>query len=165
MLLAGPGLLGFMARRRKQKEAAANAFCKTVLCLLASQRPKSFDTNGEVLLDNSNLKIASSRNYHHFFPKDYLRKKLPDQEANWIANITLIDAYSNKHRIAAKAPSAYIGAFMKKNPKLKQGLRAHLIDDPMTFGVFDDDYETFLTKRSALMAEDLNGKLNPKIEL
>jgi len=145
--------------------SSGNAFCKTVLCLLASQRPKSFDTNGEVLLDNSNLKIATSRNYHHFFPKDYLRKKLPDKEANWIANITLIDAYSNKHIIAAKAPSGYIGTFMKKNPKLKQGLRAHLIDDPATFGVLNDDYETFLTNRSALMAECLNAKLNPEIEI
>ena len=51
---------------------AANAFCKTILCLLAYQLPKSFDTNGIVILDNSNLKIASSRNYHHFFPKEIL---------------------------------------------------------------------------------------------
>jgi len=109
--------------------STGNAFCKSVLCLFASQRPVSFDTDGEVLLDNSNLKIASSRNYHHFFPKDYLKKNLPGQEANLIANITLIDAYSNKHRIGAKPPSAYISKFLAKNPKLKKGLRTHFIDD------------------------------------
>ena len=85
--------------------STGNAFCKTILCLLASRKPRSLDTHGEVLLDNSNLKIASSRNYHHFFPKDYIKKKLPGEEANWIANITLIDAYSNKHKIGAKPPT------------------------------------------------------------
>ena len=143
--------------------STGNAFCKAVLCLLASKKPKSFDTNGDVLLDNSNLKIASSRNYHHFFPKDYLKKKQPDQEANWIANIALIDAYSNKHKIAAKAPSAYITAFMSTNPRLKQGLRTHFIGDPDAFGVLNDDYQTFLSMRSEQIASNLRSKLNPEV--
>ena len=143
--------------------STGNAFCKSILCVLASQRPKSFDTNGEVLLDSSNLKIASSRNYHHFFPRDYLKKHQADKEANWIANITLIDAYSNKHKIGAKAPSEYIGTFMKKNTKLKQGLRTHLISSIQGFGILEDDYEKFLTKRSQAIADCLNEKLNPEM--
>lgn len=142
--------------------STGNAFCKAVLCLLASRRPRSFDTGGEVLLDNSNLKISSSRNYHHFFPKEYVKKKRPNEEPNSIANITLIDAYSNKG-ISAKAPSVYIKALMKKNSKLKAGLKAHLIEDPVTFGVLNDDYDAFLTKRSTLIAQTLNEKLNPEV--
>ncbi len=46
--------------------STGNAYCKSILCLLAYQQPKSFDTNGAVNLDNSHLKIATSRNYHHF---------------------------------------------------------------------------------------------------
>lgn len=143
--------------------STGNAFCKSILCVLASQRPKSFDTNGEVLLDSSNLKIASSRNYHHFFPRDYLKKHQADKEANWIANITLIDAYSNKHKIGARAPSEYIGTFMKKNTKLKQGLRTHLISSIQGFGILEDDYEQFLAKRSQAIADCLNEKLNPEM--
>ncbi len=143
--------------------STGNAFTKAVLCMLAAQRPKSFDTNGEVLLDNSNLKIASSRNYHHFFPTHFLAKHAPDQEANWIANITLIDAYSNKHKISAKAPSVYIKAFEKKNRKLEDGLRTHLIGDVDAFGIADDDYAKFLGKRSALIAEQLNARLSPRL--
>lgn len=52
--------------------STGNAFCKSILCLLVYNQPRSFDTDGIVILDNSNLKIASSRNYHHFFPKKYL---------------------------------------------------------------------------------------------
>jgi hypothetical protein len=67
-----------------------------------------------VILDNSNLKIATSRNYHHFFPKAYLGTGAPNKEPNLIANITLIDGYSNKHRIGKKAPSKYIGKSWRK---------------------------------------------------
>ncbi|MFZ2302238.1 MAG: DUF262 domain-containing protein [Gallionella sp.] len=143
--------------------SAGNANCKAILSLLASKSPTSFDTGGKVILDNSNLKIASSRNYHHFFPKDFVKKKFPDQEPNLIANITLIDGFSNKHRIGAKAPSAYIGKFITDNPKLSKGLRSHLIS-PSTFGVMEDDYPKFLAERAVLIAEKLNEKLNPSIE-
>lgn len=90
--------------------SAGNAYCKSILCLLAYQQPKSFDTNGMVILDNSNLKIATSRNYHHFFPRQYLADAAPTKESNLIANITLIDGYSNKHRIGKKSPSDYMGS-------------------------------------------------------
>jgi hypothetical protein len=73
--------------------SAGNAYCKSILCLLAYQQPKSFDTNGVVILDNSHLKIATSRNYHHFFPTAYLTAADPNKKPNLIANITLIDGY------------------------------------------------------------------------
>jgi len=85
--------------------STGNAYCKAILCLLAYQQPKSFDTNGIVILDNSHLKIATSRNYHHFFPTAYLAGASPNKRPNLIANITLIDGYSNKHGIGKKPPS------------------------------------------------------------
>ena len=47
--------------------SAGNSYCKAILCLLAYQEPKDFRDNGKVILDNSWLKVASSKNYHHFF--------------------------------------------------------------------------------------------------
>ena len=139
--------------------SAGNAYCKSILCLLAFHQPKSFDTNGLVILDNSNLKIASSRNYHHFFPKAYLRDEAPDLEANLIANITLIDGYGNKHRIGKKAPGAYITKFTKDNPEIDLSLQSHLIKDPTAYGVYTNDYETFIERRSKAIALGLNVKL------
>ncbi len=139
---------------------AGNAFCKTILCLLAYQLPKSFDTNGIVILDNSNLKIATSRNYHHFFPKKYLEERVPGSTPNLIANITLIDGYSNKHKIGKKPPKSYIGAFAKGNKKIAQTLKSHLIDDTEAFGVSTNDYQLFIEKRSAAIASALNAKLS-----
>jgi hypothetical protein len=139
--------------------SAGNAYCKAILCLLAYQQPKSFDTNGIVILDNSNLKIATSRNYHHFFPKAYLSAADPKAESNLIANITLIDGYSNKHRIGKKPPSTYIGKFAKTNKSLGKTLQTHLINDMKLYGVADDDYHTFISRRAKAIARALNVKL------
>ena len=139
--------------------SAGNAYCKAILCLLAYQQPKSFDTNGMVILDNSNLKIASSRNYHHFFPKAYLANAAKDKEANLIANITLIDGYSNKHRIGKKAPSEYVGKFEKSNAELAETLETHLIKDMDTYGIKLNDYDAFVKSRARAIALALNVKL------
>lgn len=139
--------------------SAGNAYCKAILCLLAYQQPKSFDTNGVVILDNSHLKIASSRNYHHFFPTAYLATAAPSKKANLIANITLIDGYSNKHGIGKKAPSKYIGKFAKSNEALAKTLRTHLIRDIEAYGVTTDDYDRFIEQRAKAIARALSVKL------
>lgn len=139
--------------------SAGNGYCKAILCLLAYQQPKSFDTNGLVILDNSHLKIATSRNYHHFFPKAYLESVDKTKEPNLIANITLIDGYSNKHRIGKKAPSEYTGKFAKANDALADTLHTHLIRDAEAYGVGTDDYAKFIQRRSKAIALALNVKL------
>jgi hypothetical protein len=139
--------------------STGNAYCKAILCLLAYQQPKSFDTNGLVIMDNSNLKIAFSRNYHHFFPKAYLVGADKDKEPNLISNITLIDGYSNKHRIGKKAPSEYIGNFSNKNSGLAETLKTHLISDIEGYGVISNSYDTFIDRRSKAIALALNVKL------
>ncbi|MDH0135095.1 DUF262 domain-containing protein [Pseudomonas asiatica] len=142
--------------------SASNANVKAILCLLASQKPKNFDDDSDVILDNSNLKISSSRNFHHFFPKAYLHKHRNGAEPNWVGNITLIDAASN-NKIRAKAPSAYISDFKLSNSKLTASLKSHFISSTKTFGIADDDYEKFLKKRSAAIADALNDILKPTI--
>lgn len=139
--------------------SAGNGYCKAILCLFAYQQPKSFDTNGIVILDNSNLKIASSRNYHHFFPKAYLASADKEKQPNLIANITLVDGYSNKHGIGKKAPSEYTGKFSKTNKALADTLQTHLIRDVEAYGVNADDYNLFIQRRSKAIALALNVKL------
>lgn len=140
--------------------SAGTSNVKTILCLFASHKPRNFDDNSDVILDNSNLKIASSRNYHHFFPKAYINKHYKGHEPNLIANITLIDAASN-NKIRAKAPSFYVDGFKKANSKLTSSLKSHLIGSPKDFGIVGDDYDRFILKRSAAIAAALNEALNP----
>lgn len=141
--------------------SAGNSNVKAILCLFAAQKPRNLDDDSDVILDNSNLKIASSRNYHHFFPKAYVNKHFKDAEPNMVANITLIDAASN-NKIRAKAPSFYVGEFKNSNTKLASSLKSHLIGSQKDFGILDDDYEKFIGQRSAAIAGALNEALNPE---
>jgi hypothetical protein len=143
--------------------SSGNANVKAILCLLASQKPKNFDDHSDVILDNSNLKIASSRNYHHFFPRAFVKKHFKNSEPNVIANITLIDAASN-NKIRAKAPSEYIESFNESSSDLAASLKSHMIGNQQAFGIANDDYEKFLGERSATIANALNKALNPKLK-
>ena len=76
-----------------------------------------------------------------------------------IANITLIDGYSNKHRIGKKAPSKYIAKFEKDNKQLLETLKTHLIEDADSYGIKTDDYDGFIRHRSKAIASALTLKL------
>jgi len=118
-----------------------------------------------VKIDNSWLKTSISKNYHHFFPRAYLRSEgVPDWKANSILNITIVDDYLNKHSIRAKAPAEYMEGFKKSNKNLDETMKSHLIDDMEEFGIWRNDYETFLNERGQRVIDELNNRLNPVLE-
>lgn len=128
--------------------SAGRAYIKGLLCLLAYYQPKSFIDNALVIVDNNYLKQANSKNYHHFFPRAYLYKKGEDDFwVNHIANITIVDDFLNKRKIRDRAPSKYIKEFEKQNPELSEALKSHLIGDVDSFGISNDDYDTFFDMR------------------
>lgn len=142
--------------------SVSSAYIKGLLCILAYQQPKSFADNSLITIDNSWLKMATSKNYHHFFPKAYMRKNQPDVPeglVNHIANITIVDDFLNKRSIGDRAPSKYILEYSKINPDLVTTLETHLIGDPDTVGIFDDDYETFFRKRLEKLSQELKKRL------
>ena len=138
--------------------SAGNSYCKAVLCLLAYSEPKDFQDNGKVILDNSWLKMANSKNYHHFFPKSYLKKQGIGNE-NSIVNITLVGADLNKRKIRAKAPSIYIQDFLDENAELHKSIKSHLIDNIDDFGIHSDDYSVFLEKRATSIYNALKNRI------
>jgi len=141
--------------------SAGSSYCKAILCLLAYHEPKDFQDNGKVILDNSWLKVANSKNYHHFFPKAYLRKNNIGNE-NSLVNITLVSADLNKRKIKAKAPSIYIQDFLDENEELPISIKSHLIDDLDNFGVMSDDYRVFLEKRASSIFNELKKRIDLK---
>ncbi len=147
---------------RNESFSVGNARSKMVICLLSELDPKSFRTNGKIVLDNRWLKASTSKNYHHFFPKAFLRTQgVPKWRTNSLMNIVLVDDYLNKRTIKAKAPSIYMAGFAKKNKNLTETLKSHAIGDLVEFGINRDDYETFLTKRSERICSMLEEILHP----
>lgn len=138
------------------------SFIKAILCVLAARRPKSFMDNAEVFVSNDWLKQANSRNYHHFFPRAFLRRQKVDEKmANHIGNITLVDDFLNKREIRDKKPSDYMKKYKRQNAELDTTMRTHLIklDD---FGVWKDDYSRFLDRRCAAIARELSSKVTKR---
>jgi len=144
--------------------SAGSSYCKAVLCLLAYQEPKDFQDNGKVILDNSWLKVANSKNYHHFFPKAYLKKAGLGNE-NSLVNISLVSDDLNKRKIRAKAPSVYMQEFIDENEDLVKSLESHLIFGLDEFGVSSDDYAVFLNRRAKALYDELKSRieLNHKV--
>jgi len=146
----------------RESFSVGNATSKIMVCLLSERSPKSFKTNGTVILDNSWLKASTSKNYHHFFPKAFLKKQgFEAWEANSLMNIVLVDDYLNKREIRAKAPSIYIGKFAQENPDMNESLKSHFIDDCSEFGIDDDDYKKFILQRASLILQEINARLYP----
>ncbi len=129
--------------------STGKSFVKAILCLYAKQKPKSFDNNLDVIIDNSWLKIATSKNYHHFFPKSWLKKNAKNWDefyVNHIVNITIVDDFLNKNVIRAKSPSNYMKDFHKKNDELEATMKTHFIDVEKD-GIWDNNYEAFYHNR------------------
>ncbi len=138
---------------------AGRSYIKALLCIIAYQEPKSFIDGSIVHISNDWLKRANSRNYHHYFPKAFLCKQgLDDDQSNHIGNITIVDDFLNKRKIGAQAPSVYMKKFAEQNPELEVHMNTHLIE-LQEWGIWEDDYNTFLTKRCEKLSEEIKKRL------
>jgi hypothetical protein len=126
--------------------------------LLAYQDPKDFRDNAKVILDNSWLKVANSKNYHHFFPKKYLKGKTV-LDSNSLMNITLVSSHLNKRKIGARAPSVYIGEFADQNSEINTALNSHFIG-LKGYGIESNDYQQFLTARAGKIFAHLKSRID-----
>lgn len=144
--------------------STGDAFSMAIICLYVQFRPRSFATDALINLDNSWLRMANSRNYHHFFPKDWLRKQgYEDWQANSVLNITLVDDFINKRQIRTRPPAEYMAEFARQNTHLTETMKTHLIDLDSS-GIWENDYRGFLEVRGKRVLEELNKRLYPELE-
>lgn len=140
--------------------SAGRSYIKGILCILAYHRPVSFMDNSIVHINNNWLKQANSKNYHHFFPRAYLKKQGEDEfYINHILNITIVDDFLNKRKIKAKAPSLYMKEFSKLNASIEDTMKTHLINDLDEFGIWEDDYDKFFEKRAEVISQEVRKRI------
>ena len=126
---------------------------------MAYQQPKSFIDDSIVNISNYWLKQANSKNYHHFFPKAYLKKNnVDDNKINHIINITIVDDFLNKRKIRDKAPSVYMSGFKEQNPNISGTMKTHLINLG-DFGIWDDNYDLFFNKRAEFISKGIEERI------
>jgi len=140
--------------------SAGRSYVKAILSIYAYHQPKSFNDDSIVNISNYWLKQANSKNYHHFFPKAYLKKNGEEEfYINHILNITIVDDFLNKREIRAQAPSKYMSKFKQQNPKLEQTMKTHLICDMDLFGIWEDDYDKFFEERAKVVSKEITKRI------
>ncbi len=138
----------------------STSYIKAILCLYTSCQPRAFDNNDLVNVNNDWLKQTNSKNYHHFFPKSWLKKEgIDEDDINNVLNITIVDDYLNKNKIKNKSPSKYMKEFRQENPKLDETMKTHMIDDLTAFGVWDNKFDKFLVRRAEAVSKEIERRL------
>lgn len=140
----------------------SKSFVKAILCVYCMHHPKSFNNNLEVQIDNNWLLRSNSKNYHHFYPKAYMKKEqrsIDEFLVNHVVNITIVDDYLNKRVIGAKAPSKYINEFYQVNPNIDVALESQMISPLHESGIIDNDFMKFFNSRLSKIVQFLDQKL------
>ena len=150
--------------------SASGAFSKTILALLATLGPKKYDSGDVVRLHNDWMRRADSVNFHHVFPKAYLRNLrncgYEEWQGNRVLNISLVDDFLNKRSIRARSPSDYMTEFANSNDRFDATMQTHLIkshrvdgDPIVSAAIWSDDYERFIDERANAVVDLMKSKL------
>jgi hypothetical protein len=125
-----------------------NALAKTLAIILAHNQPVDLLT-GQRIDARRALSWVNSKEFHHFFPRDYLKSVGVDSgKANCLANIIMLTSASNK-TISNKKPSNYLQQVRAMSgANLCDWLRSNLISEDAYRAALSDDYDTFITERS-----------------
>jgi hypothetical protein len=107
----------------------------------------------------SNLQISLRRagaqhklQFHHIFPKAYLRGQYRPREIDDIANLAFIDGRTN-NKIKANAPAEYLPPLIEQRGEDQFAAQAIPTDLAL---LAPDRYPDFLAARRILIAESLN---------
>lgn len=132
----------FFSRTWAIRSAAAKAHA----CLLAQQDPRSL-LSGTQLDLNEVLSRYNAREFHHLFPRAFLRDLgIEAKQANILANICMVTAPDNKV-IGRKAPEEYFGQ-IPGDERQDILARALISDDPELL----KNYEDFTVDRAERLA-------------
>lgn len=140
----------------KQSFTKSSPVVRAFLVLMAQNQPRDLVHGGLVDLGRA-LSAYNSKEYHHIFPRAYLKKRefLPGK-INSLCNYCFLTANSNK-KISSKSPSDYIVTVVPQET-LGIILESNLM--PLNKEVYEkNEYEDFLRLRSQKVIEYLDKQL------
>jgi len=140
----------------KQKFTKSSPLVRAFLVLLAQNSPVDLVHGGLVDLRVA-LSEYNSKEYHHVFPRAYLKKReFATEKIDSVCNFCFLTADSNK-RISSKQPSDYFVSVVAQE-NLVAILDSNLL--PLNKDVYEkNDFEEFLRLRSRRVVEFLDKQL------
>lgn len=131
------------------KFRSGTVITKTFILLLAQRNPCSFITGSPISLRDV-LKEYNRNQFHHIYPRAFLRRSSQDDyDDSCLANFCFLST-SDNNIIGGKAPSIY----QSEMPSLS--VDTILEHSLCPTSIFSDDYQTFISERSELLAGEAN---------
>ncbi len=145
-----------------QRSSLNNPYINVFFAAQVKNNDKGF-LSSDVTVSNM---ITHRGDIHHFFPKEYLKKRYDRSMYNQVANYVYAQSEVNI-KIGKKEPKEYLGEVLNQcnggdvkyggivdSEELVNNLKVHCIPDGVERMTIDD-YEVFLEKRRILMAEKI----------
>ncbi|MGW1654065.1 GmrSD restriction endonuclease domain-containing protein [Streptomyces atratus] len=129
-----------------------NAPSKLLVLLMSYEKPLDLNT-GRVIDVADALSWQNTKQFHHFFPRAYLKKEgVKTGKDNVCGNLIMLSAITNNW-ISDRRPSAYLKdlADWHGEEVLRTRLRTCLIEEDAYQAALRDDYDAFLRARSATL--------------
>lgn len=125
-----------------------NAHAKLLAIVLSHREPTDLLT-GQRIDTRAALAWTNQKEFHHFFPRDYLSGRgVVQQRINSLANIVMLTSDSNK-KITNRAPSDYlVDVEAALGNALEEALDRNLISQEAFEAARQDDFERFLALRA-----------------
>jgi hypothetical protein len=136
-----------------QRFSQSSPYTRAFLLLLAQKNPLNL-VNGSKIDLGTALSEYNSKEYHHIFPRTFLKNKgVETEEINSLCNFTFLPADANK-TISGKSPSDYIFSVTPSRAYSKI-LDSNLM--PLRKEIYQkDQYDKFLEERAALILQYLD---------
>lgn len=140
----------------KERQFRLNsAHSKLLAIVLGYLQPVDLLTGQKIDLSKA-LAWQNAKEFHHFFPRDYLAtKNVKPSSANCLANIIFLTSASNK-RISTRAPSDYLKDVEAAAGKdLPKWLESNLIPEEAYKAAKADNFAKFLDFRAAAIHKEV----------
>lgn len=132
-----------------------NSRSRAVIILLALKNPKNI-TNGAVIDPEVALSNYNKKQFHHIYPKAYLKRLEVPGEHNSLANLCMLAASEN-NKISDEDPHQYLPRLIKDlGAEASKVFASNYLPDPGSFNYSALDYVDFIDARSELMLLDIN---------
>jgi hypothetical protein len=135
--------------------SSGSAVRNALLCLLAQRRPVRLTNNIELDLIDGGISDFTNPEKHRIFPRALLTKDGSEEGlVHALPNFCFLPPALN-NRFRGEKPSRYIPELARENPRFAHAAHLQLIPTQRDSGLYDDDYEQFLKKRSELIIEEV----------
>jgi len=132
-----------------------NARSAVLALVLAQRTPRDLLTGQKIDLAAA-LSWVNSKEFHHFFPQDYLKTKGRGRDANTLANIIYLTSASNKE-ISNRAPSDYLReAEARIGAGFPDVLASNYVSQEAYKSALADDFDRFAALRAKTIADHVD---------